>query len=122
MSYAADPVRNSGLSFTARLGDFALRLTTRHATDDALALAEGWQLRLASPAWHGLWAQDADRLKRLGVVVLPEQIISLDDEERRALVSDRLRELGAGPGVPERLKLALTRARARLAARLSWLD
>ncbi|WP_112310616.1 hypothetical protein [Pseudogemmobacter bohemicus] len=124
MSYAAGPAKDAGQSSRSgrSLGDIALRLTTRRAGDTAISLPPGCQLRLASPVWYEIWSRDTARLARLGVAVLPEQIASLASDERQALVSDQLARAGAGPVLPDWLKPALARARARLAARLSWLD
>ncbi|SEC72464.1 hypothetical protein [Rhodobacter sp. 24-YEA-8] len=126
MSYAAGPARDAGhspRSGPARsLADLALRLTTRRARDQAINLPPGYQLRLASPVWYEIWSRDAARLGRLGVAVLPEQIASLAADERQALVSDQLARSGAGAALPDWLKPALSRAKARLAMRLSWLD
>ncbi|WP_283176703.1 hypothetical protein [Gemmobacter sp. 24YEA27] len=126
MSYAAGPARDAGQSppsgLARSLADLALRLTTRRAGDGEISLPPGRELRLASPVWYEIWSRDAARLGRLGVAVLPEQIASLASDERQALVSAQLALSGAGPGLPDWLKPALSRARARLEMRLSWLD
>ena len=129
MSFAASqPQEESGRpapSPGTRLGDLALRLTSRRARDQLTApagLPEGWQLRLASPVWHAIWTRGSDRLRRLRVVLLPADIAALGEEERLALLGDQLARMGVAAALPDWLKPALSRAKARLSARLARMD
>ncbi|WP_199259857.1 hypothetical protein [Paracoccus binzhouensis] len=98
-----------------RILDRLLVLTTSRARP-GIGADKGWTIRRAGPRWFAIWDGDRGRLRRLRVLLLPADWLSLSAAQEAALALEQLRPAAE---MPAQLCLPLREARARLRRALS---
>lgn len=95
------------------------------ASDEAVALeqaqAAGWAIRLASPRWDAIWSAEAELLAALHTVVMPTCWVRLDAKAWRALLHERMRDLGLPAPLPDPESLVITHRQMWAALAPSWI-
>ncbi|ABL73180.1 MULTISPECIES: hypothetical protein [Paracoccus] len=78
---------------------------------DAILPDPAWTVRRAGPRWFALWDRDRQRLRRLRILLLPEDWLGLSAAQETALALEQLRP---AEKIPAPFSTPLHEARAKL--------